>query len=103
MTSPLRRKRQTTARGRNTPIRTLASALGVGLFLVGGTASAQNWVPSTSPYGTWRQPAQASKPAPSSWREDAKPAADSGSSKDATVPMPPPPPIQQQTSQSSKD
>jgi hypothetical protein len=75
----------------------------VGLFLVGGTASAQNWVPSTSPYGTWRQPAQASKPAPSSWREDAKPAADSGSSKDATVPMPPPPPIQQQTSQSSKD
>jgi hypothetical protein len=81
----------------------LASVLGLGLCLVGGTASAQNWVPSTSPYGTWRQPVQASKPVPGSWREDAKPAADSGSSKDATTPLPPPPPIQQQTPQTSKD
>src|SRR5262249_32008112 len=74
MTSPLRRKRPTTAPGRSTPIRTLAKGLGLGLLLVGGTAIAQNWVPATSPYGTWRTPAPAGKPAPNSWREMPKPA-----------------------------
>src|SRR5215510_3430412 len=89
MTSPLRRKRRTTARGRSTPIRTLASALGLGLFLVSGTASAQNWVPATSPYGTWRQPAQAGKPVPNSWREISKPPA-----ANSDAPAPPPAPQQ---------
>jgi hypothetical protein len=95
MTLPLRRKRRTTARGRSTPIRMLASAFGLGLFLVGGTASAQNWVPSTSPYGTWRQPAPASKPAANSWREVPKTNLDSAS-KDSTDPLPPPAPNVQQ-------
>jgi hypothetical protein len=66
----------------------------VGLFLVAGTASAQNWVPSTSPYGTWRQPAQASKPVNNSWREAAKPASapDGSTSNDPVAPLPPTPP-----------
>src|SRR5437879_1860416 len=93
MTSPLRRKRRITARGRSTPIRRLASAVGVGLFLIGGAASAQQWVPSTSPYGTWRQPAQATKPAPNSWREDSKPAY---AVMEGAAPLPPPPPLVQQ-------
>lgn len=74
----------------------LASALGVGLFLAGGTASTQQWVPSTSPYGTWRQPAQATKPSPNSWREMPKPtsaALDGTSSKESAAPLPPTPPV----------
>jgi hypothetical protein len=32
----------------------LASLMGLGLFLAGGTAQAQNWAPANSPYGSWR-------------------------------------------------
>src|SRR5262245_8764933 len=94
MTSPLRRKRRTTAHGRSTPARMLASALGLGLFLVGGAASAQTWAPSTSPYGTWRQPVPASKPIPNSWREGTK-ASPSPAEKDTTAPLPPTPPVEE--------
>ena len=88
----------------------------MGLFLVGGSTIAQNWVPSspysstntqnwvpaTSPYGTWRQPAQAGKPVPNSWRE-LKPAgapADTEAGKDNATPTPPPAPAAQQPPQS---
>ena len=73
----------------------LASALGLGVFLVSGTASAQNWVPSTSPYGTWRQPAPASKPAANSWREAPK-SNQPPANQDSTDPLPPPAPMVQQ-------
>jgi hypothetical protein len=70
----------------------LASALG--LFLAGGMANAQNWVPSKSPYGTWKQPAPASAPAPASWRNPAtaaKPQNDPPATKDTVEVLPPPP------------
>src|SRR4051794_2244267 len=41
MTLPLRRKRRTTVRGRNTPARMAASLLGLGLLLAAGSARAQ--------------------------------------------------------------
>ncbi len=49
MTSPLRRKRPITARGRNTPARTLASLAALALLLGGGRAAAQEgWRPAGS-------------------------------------------------------
>src|SRR5438552_2466156 len=46
MTLPLRRKHPTTARGRNTAARMLASVAGLGLLLTAGVASAQVFRPS---------------------------------------------------------
>jgi hypothetical protein len=71
----------------------LASALGLGLFLAGASASAQNWVPSGSPYGTWRKASPTSQPVPTSWRESSPaqiPDTTPPASKPATAPAPPP-------------
>lgn len=73
----------------------LASALGVGVLLAGSAVLAQNWVPSTSPYGTWRQAAPAGKPVPNSWKQTpATVPTTAPVSKDAstTAPVPPLPP-----------
>jgi len=73
----------------------LASALGLGLFLAGASVSAQTWVPSSSPYGTWRKAAPAGQPIPASWRESSPaqtPDTTPPASKSATAPVPPPPP-----------
>src|SRR5262245_7290772 len=64
MTSPLRRKRRTTAPVRSTPVRMAASLLGLGLFLAGGQAQAQS-IPGGPPPTTWdRTPALTAPPMP---------------------------------------
>jgi hypothetical protein len=63
MTSPLRRKRRITVRGRTTLTWTTVNLFGLGLLLTGGAVQAQQPpTPPTNPYGTWR-PAEAAAPA----------------------------------------
>src|SRR5262249_19044301 len=64
MTSLLRRKRRTTARGRNTLTWTAASLLGIGLFIAGGAAYAQQSSSSLAPYGKLRQSGSEFAPLP---------------------------------------
>src|SRR5689334_17661352 len=57
MTSPLRRKRPTTARGSSTPTRTACSLAALAVLLSGGLASAQG--PARTPqasYPAWSVP-----------------------------------------------
>src|SRR5258708_4918737 len=62
MTLFLRRKRQTTVRGRNTPVRMAASLWGLGLLLAGTGAQAQQSAPREGgPRRTWKPADQVSK------------------------------------------